>query len=291
MPTNNNWDNQIAAANSPITLNSGTHGVNISTDAAATVVSIATGAGNKTLTLGSTNTTSTTTIQSGSGGINIPQFSEGALVTDSAGGVSSVTGNVGYVLTANGAGVAPSFQPQGSGSKTLIQTQTVSGVTHVDFVTGVTGYTYYVLECLRYSFDANSNQALRLGYSSNAGASWNTYTYNQFIQSNESDFAVFRALGTNALANVGQLINGFQGTILAATGYGIVKLYGFASGSMVKQTTFSGTDLSNDAINREQLLGVTSSLETTVVNGIRISQDISVPTLLFSGTFRLFGVV
>ena len=62
MPTNNNWDNQIAAANSPITLNSGTNGVNLSTDAAATVVSVATGGANKTLTLGSANTTSTTNI-------------------------------------------------------------------------------------------------------------------------------------------------------------------------------------------------------------------------------------
>jgi hypothetical protein len=290
MPTTNDWNNQIAAANSAILLNSGTHGVNISTDAAATSVNIATGSGNKTLNLGSTNTTSTTNFQSGSGGINIPQFTEGALVTNSVGRVSSVTGAPGYVLTANTAGTAPSFQPSGSGSKVLIQTQTVSGVTNVDFVTGVTGYTYYVLECLQYFFTANSNQVLRIAFTSNAGGSWNAYTYNQFIQSNESDFAVFRALGVNASV-AGTVINGFQGTILNAQAYGIVKFYGFASSSLVKQTTFSGTDLSNDAINREQLLGATSSVQTTAVNGIRIAQDTSAPTLLFSGTFRLFGVV
>jgi len=290
MSTNNNWNNQIAAANSSILLNSGTHTINVSTDAFACPVTIATGAGNKTLNLGSTNTTSTTNIQSGSGGINIPAFTEGALVTSSAGRVSSVDGVEGYVLTANAPGTAPSFKPSGSGSKVLIQTQTVSGVTNVDFVTGITGYTYYVLECLGYFFTTNDNQALSVGFSVNGGASWNTFTYNQFIQSNESDFAVFRALGVSSSTR-DALINGFQGTVHPATAYGIMKFYGFGA-AMYKQASFSGTDLSNDAINREQLLGATTGTgSTSVVNAIRIAQNVAVPTLLFSGTFRLFGVV
>ena len=290
MSTNNNWNNQIAAANSAILLNSGTNAVNVSTDAFATSVSIATGAGNKTLTLGSTTTTSTTNLQSGSGGINIPAFTEGALVTSSAGRVSSVDGSTGQVLTANGAGVAPSFQTLGAGSRVLIQSQTVSGVTACDFTTGVTGYTYYVLECLEYYFTVNDNQALAIFLSTNAGGSWNAFTYAQFIQSNESDFPVFRALG--ASSGTGPLINGFQGTTghnIIVPGYGIMKLYGFAQ-AFVKQTTFSGSDWSNDGVSNEQLLGVSATNLTTVVNGIRIAHD-ATPTLLFSGTFRLFGVM
>ena len=290
MSTTNSWNNQIAAANSAITLNSGNNTISVSTDAFASTILVATGSGNKTLNLGSTNTTSTTNIQSGSGGINIPAFTEGALVTSSAGRVSSVTGTPGYLLTANTAGTAPSFQPAGSGSRVLIQTQTVSGVTNVDFVTGITGYSYYVLECLGYFFTTNDNQALSVGFSINGGASWNTFTYNQFIQSNESDFAVFRALGLSSSTR-DALINGFQGTIHPATGYGIMKLYGFGV-AMSKQAVFSGTDLSNDAINREQLLGATTGIgSTSVVNAIRIAQNRLAPTLLFSGTFRLFGVV
>jgi len=287
MSTNNNWNNQVAAANSPITLNAGTHTIGVSTDAFASTINVATGSGNKTLNLGSTDTTSTTNLQSGSGGINIPAFTEGALVTSSAGRVSSVDGVEGYILTANGAGTAPSFQPGGSGSRVLIQSQTVSGVTTVDFTTGITGYSYYVLECLKYFFDSTSNQLLGVRFSSNAGGSWNAYTYNVFIQSNESDFAVFRAFGTNS-ADRGTFLNGFQGTIAPAQAYGIAQIYGLGSGSLSKQTTFSGTDLSNDAINREQLLDATITNETTIVNGIRILN----PALaLFSGTFRLFGVV
>lgn len=69
MATNNAWNNAIAAAKSAITLNSGTNTVSISTDASATTVSIATGAAAKTASFGSTNTTSSTVISSGSGNI------------------------------------------------------------------------------------------------------------------------------------------------------------------------------------------------------------------------------
>ena len=69
MATTNSWNNQIAAANSVITLNSGTNAINISTDASATTVSVATGAAVKTATFGSTNSSSATAIKSGSGNI------------------------------------------------------------------------------------------------------------------------------------------------------------------------------------------------------------------------------
>jgi hypothetical protein len=100
-----------------ITANGGT--VNLATDATASTLNIGTGAGAKTLNLGSTNTTSTTTINSGSGGINMPQFTEGALVTSSSGKLSSVDGTAGFVLTANAPGTAPSFQAATGGGITI----------------------------------------------------------------------------------------------------------------------------------------------------------------------------
>ncbi len=293
MPTNNNWDNRIAAANSPITLNSGTNGVNISTDAAATVVQIATGSGNKTLTLGSTDTTSTTNIQSGSGGINIPAFTEGALVTSSAGRVSSVNGVEGYVLTANAPGVAPSFQPLGAGTKTLLFNFTVSGVTELDVTPLPGGYAYYILEALNYWFTADDNQALRVWFWN--GSTFNGFNYATFQQANESTGspgAVIRAIGTSAAT--GALLNGFQGTTAhtqLAPGYGKMYLFGLDSSSVVNQTIFVGADRSNDGVSTEQLLGVSSTNLTNQVTAFRISATVLGGIAPFSGTFRLFGVV
>lgn len=68
MSTQNAWNNKIAAGTA-ITLNAGTNQVDISSDAAATTVNLATGGGVKTVQLGSTNTTSPTVIKSGTGNI------------------------------------------------------------------------------------------------------------------------------------------------------------------------------------------------------------------------------
>lgn len=100
----------ITSTNGTMNISSGTGSLNISNNANATTVNLGTGAASKTVTIGSTNTTSTLNLQSGSGGINIPQFDEGALVTDSTGNVTAITGTAGYVLTANAAGSAPTFQ-------------------------------------------------------------------------------------------------------------------------------------------------------------------------------------
>jgi hypothetical protein len=61
----------LTATNATLALASGTGALNISNDAAATTVRLGTGAAAKTVIVGSTNTTSTTTINAGSGGIVI----------------------------------------------------------------------------------------------------------------------------------------------------------------------------------------------------------------------------
>lgn len=109
----------LQATNGTTALTSGTGTLGISNDAAATTVNLGTGAGAKTVTLGSTNTTSTTNLQSGSGGIVIPAFTQGALVTSTSGVISTVTGTAGFVLTAN-SGAAPSFQAVSSPTGTVL---------------------------------------------------------------------------------------------------------------------------------------------------------------------------
>ena len=85
MATNNSWNQQIAAADTAITLNSGTNAVGISTDASATTVQIANGAGDKTVTLGSTNTTSSLALQCGTNNFSLASAS-GNIVTAKAAG-------------------------------------------------------------------------------------------------------------------------------------------------------------------------------------------------------------
>lgn len=71
-----------------ITMQSGTSAISISTDAAATTVNIATGAGAKTATFGSSDTTSTTSIACGTGGIGVGASANAHTTT-----VGSTTGN------------------------------------------------------------------------------------------------------------------------------------------------------------------------------------------------------
>lgn len=69
---------------------SGTHAINISADAAATTVNVATGAGAKALTLGSTNTTSATTINAGTGDIGLATAATGTITL----GAATMTGTL-----------------------------------------------------------------------------------------------------------------------------------------------------------------------------------------------------
>ncbi len=77
------------------------------------------GTGAKTVNIGSSASTGTTTLQAGSGGVKLQAVAEGALVTSSTSVISTVTGTAGFVLTANTAGTAPSFQAPASGGITF----------------------------------------------------------------------------------------------------------------------------------------------------------------------------
>ena len=91
----------ITSANTALTVASGTGTMNVSSDAAATAVNIATGAGVKALTLGSTNTTSSTTIQTGTGAMAF--IGGGALTFDGASVSIDGTDDSNLTMTANAA--------------------------------------------------------------------------------------------------------------------------------------------------------------------------------------------
>lgn len=107
----------VTSTNGALTINSGTGTLGVSTDASATTVNIGTGAAAKAVTVGSTNTTSGLTLNSGSNGIKAIgvasvavanknyvtiNTSTGALGSDSGPASSiSITGNTGGALTGN----------------------------------------------------------------------------------------------------------------------------------------------------------------------------------------------
>jgi hypothetical protein len=105
--TINSWNNQVLSAN--VTFNGGTHA--IGTDATDNLISIGTVANaGRSISIGNVTGTSALTLAAGSGKINITGFAEGALLTNATGQVATATGTAGWVLTANAAGTAPSFQ-------------------------------------------------------------------------------------------------------------------------------------------------------------------------------------
>lgn len=77
----------VTSTNGTLTINSGTGVLGISSDASATTVNLATGAAVKLTTLGSTTTTSSTVIKSGSGNVAI----NSGLTIDSTGRMTNAT--------------------------------------------------------------------------------------------------------------------------------------------------------------------------------------------------------
>ncbi len=136
MATNNNWNNAIAAANSAITLNSGTNTVSISTDASATTVNIATGGAVKTSTFGSTNSTSATTVQSGSGALNVTS-TNGALTVNSGTGALGISTDASATTVSFATGGAVKTVTLGS-TNTTSSTAIKSGTGNVAINSGLT---------------------------------------------------------------------------------------------------------------------------------------------------------
>lgn len=210
MATNNSWNNQITAANSPITLNSGTNTVNISSDASATTVNVGTGAAAKTVTVGSTNTTSSLTLRSGSGGM----FANGVA------GVSVSNKNYMTIDTSTGGlGSDSGPVPPAPGALTLVQTQTASASANLSFTTGISSTfgTYQIIFRgmqpggggsifqMLLSNDGGSSYLSSTYQSGNIQNSWNAAAWNNFNSTTYGrlmDFAGGRASGYLFISNL-----------------------------------------------------------------------------------------
>lgn len=96
-----------------VLMNTGTQSLSISSDASATTVAIATGAAVKGLTLGSTNSTSSSTLQSGSGALAVTS-TNGTLTVNSGTGALSVSSDASATVVDLATGAAAKTVTLGS---------------------------------------------------------------------------------------------------------------------------------------------------------------------------------
>lgn len=134
--TNNCWNNQIAGSFNQIILNAGTNGVAISTDASAATVNVATGGAVKTATFGSTNSTSATTVQSGSGALNVTATG-GALTINSGVGALGISTDASATTVSFATGGAAKTVTLGS-TNTTSSTAIKSGSGNIAMNSGLT---------------------------------------------------------------------------------------------------------------------------------------------------------
>ncbi len=125
----------VAATNGVIDIVSGTGAISISDDAAATSVNIATGAAAKTLVLGSTNTTSTVTVQAGTGGVFLTSADE--ILLDAV-GVLELNSSAGIIGIGNDADAFAINVGTGAAART-ITVGNVTGATAVVLNSGTGG--------------------------------------------------------------------------------------------------------------------------------------------------------
>lgn len=117
-----------------ITANGGT--VSLATDATNSTVNVGTGAGVKTSTFGSTNTTSTTTLQSGSGALNVTS-TNGALTVNSGTGALSISNDASATTVTVATGAAVKTLTVGS-TNTTSSTVLRSGTGNIAMNSGLT---------------------------------------------------------------------------------------------------------------------------------------------------------
>lgn len=111
----------VTSTNGTLTINSGTGALGISTDASATTISIGTGGAVKGLTIGSVNSTSATTVQSGSGALNLTS-TNGTMTFNSGTGAIAISNDATNTTVGLGTGAGVKAVTLGSTNTTSTTT-------------------------------------------------------------------------------------------------------------------------------------------------------------------------
>lgn len=143
-------------------------------------------------------------------GAKLPAFTaskQGAIVVQNAAddGFDYLTsqGTSGQVLTSNGADADPSFQDAAAGGAwNLLETQTASNSTSIDFTSNINGtYKYYTIRCINV-IPATDGTYLGLRYSTDGGSSYisaTNYTFHR--QASDSSSAGYGTGGSTAVSS------------------------------------------------------------------------------------------
>lgn len=165
-----------SATTNALTLNSGSTGtINIGVDSDAESVNVGTGAGAKTVTVGSSNTTSQTTLQAGSGGVTIDASGQIGIGSASTSQINFTTDNTASndLVFNGGATFQDNLTVSGTnGSVTLDGDASTlldidpNGITSGDVITNTfDSSTTQTGNFTMYSMDLNTNYSLATNYS------------------------------------------------------------------------------------------------------------------------------
>jgi hypothetical protein len=235
-----------------ITANGGT--VSLATDATNSTVNIGTGAGIKLVAVGSANSSSSLTLNSGSGGV----------VTTGISGVT--TSSPAFVTVDTVSGQLGSQSLSATSALALIQTQSVSGATAINFTSGITTtFNNYLLICD--SVTTSTTGLVFIQLSTNGGSSYITSGYD--TTSTGAGILIYNIASAVEPYSCHFNIN----NMTSGSGYII---------GMGQQVTYN---LPGTSVSTTQIKGAYGTA-STVVNAIRIFID---GTKTITGSFSLYG--
>lgn len=131
----------------------------------------------------------------------------------------SGTGTTGQGLLSNGAGVAPTWQNISPGSLVLIQTQTASSSTSLNFTSGLSAYNHLIV---RYNIIPSATNYFLCQVSTNGGSSYISSGYQCGLVTNAYNTTSF---SNNTTGNTFQINGGTEST----AGYGAAGEANFAN--------------------------------------------------------------
>ncbi len=262
-----------------ITLNSGTNALNVSTDASSSTISITTGNGAKTATLGSTNTSSLTTIQAGTGNIVLTGSTNGIAITGTATASTQSANDDSTKL-------ATTAYADNSNPYRLLSTQTVSNVSAVTFINLPTGYTSFQIKWYN-MLPPTSGASIQLQCSTNNGTSWvSTGYYGVSLFATSDSYSDVASIGTS---------NG--SSLLLA--YSVLNVAHYAcSGEMLLSNIGASQTIYPAFYGRSTYLRITNpGVSSVFVGGYVATAGCNAFQLFFSsgnitgGTFELYGAL
>lgn len=232
--------------------------------------------------LAASNATSATSATSATTATNLAGGGAGQLPYQSAAGTTAMlaAGTAGQILTS--AGAAPPTWAALTAGEILIQTQTASGATVLDFTTGISStYDQYVLRVTDLSV-ATDNCNVLMRFSTDGGSSFisaASYVWNQILTTDGVNGAT-SGIGDTAL----RLITGQANTASIYCG-GEIRFSGL-SGSRYKGFNSDFTYARSGSNIATSIVGGWIA-NTTAVNAIRILLG---GGTTFSGKFSLYGL-